>query len=126
MSGQPMQAYGQPLRVYGQTQNLALPPRRAEAMAFAKAVALLDQAGEADDPAAYSSALGFNQLLWTIVQADVAGPGNALPEGLRKTLLSLSVFVDRQTLAAFADPSAERLAPLIRINENIAKGLFAG
>ena len=31
MSGQPMQAYGQPLRVYGQTQNLALPPRRAEA-----------------------------------------------------------------------------------------------
>ncbi|MDP6572735.1 MAG: flagellar biosynthesis regulator FlaF [Rhodospirillales bacterium] len=117
---------GQSVHAYGQTQNLALPPRRAEAMAFAKAVALLNQAGAADDPAAYSSALGFNQLLWTIVQADVAGPGNALPEGLRKTLLSLSVFVDRQTLAAYADPSAERLMPLIRINENIAKGLFAG
>lgn len=95
-------------------------------MAFTKAVALLNQAVAADDPAAYSSALAFNQLLWTIVQADVAGPGNALPGSLRKTLLSLSVFVDRQTVAAIADPSVERLAPLIRINENIAKGLFAG
>jgi flagellar biosynthesis regulator FlaF len=74
----------------------------------------------------YSPALGFNQLLWTIVQADVAGLGNALPEGLRKTLLSLSVFVDRQTLAAFADPTTEQLMPLTRNNENIAKGLFIG
>ena len=126
MSGQPMQAYGQPLRVYGRAQNMGLPPRHAEAMAFAKAVALLNHAGAADDRAAYSSALGFNQILWTIVQADVAGPGSALPESLRKTLLSLSVFVDRQTLAALADPSVERLAPLIRINENMARGLFAG
>ena len=124
--GPPLRVYGQPLRVYGQTQNMALPPRHAEAMAFAKAVALLNQASAADDPAAYSSALGFNRLLWTIVQADLARPGNALPEELRKTLLSLSVFVDRQTLAALADPTAERLVPLIRINENMAKGLFAG
>ena len=124
--GQPPRAYGQPVRVYDQAQKMALPPRHAEAMAFAKAVALLNQAGAADDPAATSSALGFNQLLWTIVQADVAGPGNALPEDLRKTLLSLSVFVDRQTLAALADPTAERLLPLIRINENMARGLFAG
>ena len=114
------------MQAYGRTQNMALPPRHAEAMAFAKAVALLNQAGAADDPAVYSSALGFNQLLWTIVQADVAGPGNTLPEGLRKMLLSLSVFVDRQTMAALADPTAERLAPLIRINENMARGLFAG
>lgn len=116
---------GRPLQAYGRTQNMALPPRHAEAMAFAKAVALLNAAGAADDPAAYSSALGFNQLLWTIVQADVAGPANRLPGSLRKILLSLSVFVDRQTVAAFADPSVERLAPLIRINENMAKGLFA-
>ena len=115
-----------PTQAYGQAQNMALPPRHAEAMAFAKAVALLNGAGQANDPAAYASALGFNQLLWTIVQADVAGPGNALTEELRKTLLSLSVFVDRQTAAALADPTAERLVPLIRINENIAKGLFAG
>ena len=117
---------GQPLQAYGQAQNMALPPRHAEAMAFAKAVALLNQAGAADEAAAYASALEFNQLLWTIVQADVAGPDNALPKDLRKTLLSLSVFVDRQTVAALADPTAERLAPLIRINENMAKGLFTG
>ena len=117
---------GRPVQAYGQTQNMALPPRHAEAMAFAKAVALLNQAGAADDRAAYSSALEFNRLLWTLVQADVAGPASALPEGLRKTLLSLSVFVDRQTMAALADPTAERLLPLIRINENMAKGLFAG
>ena len=126
MSGQSMQTHGQSARAYSQTQNMALPPRHAEAMAFAKAVALLNQAGATDDPAAYSSALGFNRILWTIVQADVARSGNALPEELRKTLLSLSVFVDRQTLAALADPTAERLVPLIRINENMAKGLFAG
>jgi hypothetical protein len=37
-----MQALGQPVRVYGQTQNLVLPLRCAEAMAFAKVVALLN------------------------------------------------------------------------------------
>jgi flagellar protein FlaF len=60
-------------------------------------------------------ALKYNQLLWSIIQADVAEKDNALPEELKANLMSLSIFVDKQTSKG-----------LTNINLNIAEGLMEG
>jgi flagellar protein FlaF len=54
-------------------------------------------------------------LLWSIIQADVAEKDNALPEELKANLMSLSIFVDKQTSKG-----------LTNINLNIAEGLMEG
>jgi flagellar protein FlaF len=76
------------------------------------------------DPEAYRTALRLNWRLWTIIQCDVASPENPLSSELKANIISLSVFVDRQTLSALSDPSAAKLNSLIDINRNIAAGLM--
>ena len=113
------------IQAYEQTQKSALPPREIEAMAFTKAALLMDDAKKnLDDYDAYASALKFNQLLWTIIQADIVDKANKLPDVLKANILSLSIFVDKQTIKALADTKAENLETLININKNLAEGLM--
>jgi flagellar protein FlaF len=115
----------QQTEAYGRVQRAALLPRQVEATAFAKAAALLDEAGaRVRDFAAYRAALRFNRLVWTLVQADLVRPDNGLSEPLKARLLSLSLYVDKQTVAALAAPAAARLAPLIEIDRCLAQGLL--
>ncbi len=113
------------LATYRMVQHLAVTPSEAEAQALTKAAMLLDKARHSveHDYAAYATALTFNQTLWTVLQADLSGGGNDLPDGLRDDLLSLSLFVDRQTILALGDPRPEHLDSLIEINRNLAQGL---
>ncbi|MBO34196.1 MAG: flagellar protein FlaF [Rhodospirillaceae bacterium] len=113
------------LQAYAQTQKSSMPPREVEAMAFTKAALMLEEAkGELDDYDAYSAALKFNQLLWTIIQADIVDKENQLPPQLKANILSLSIFVDRQTIKALADTKGQHLESLININKNLAEGLL--
>jgi len=113
------------LQAYEQTQKSALPPREVEAMAFTKAALMLDEAkGQTDDYDAYAAALKFNQLLWTIIQADIVDAANKLPPQLKANILSLSIFVDKQTVKALADTNGDYLDSLIDINKNLAEGLL--
>ena len=109
---------------YRQTSKLALPPRATEAEAFTKAARLLNQARTGSfDYDAYASALRFNQTLWTIIQADLGRDGRHLPAGLRRDILNLSLYVDKQTIKALTDPKAEHLDALVEIDRTIARGL---
>ena len=111
---------------YRKVQKLAPAPRRVEAMAFAKAAALLEGARQrSDDYPAYAAALRFNQTMWTLVQADVAADGNTLPADLKRKIFGLSRFVDARTITALAEPAPEHLAALIEIDKNMARGQFA-
>jgi len=113
------------LQAYEQAQKSALPPREVEAMAFTKAALMLDEAkGQTDDYDAYAAALKFNQLLWTIIQADIVDTANKLPPQLKANILSLSIFVDKQTVKALADTNGDYLDSLIDINKNLAEGLL--
>ncbi len=116
-----------PTDAYRQTSRLALAPRAAEAEAFIKAARLLYQAGQARNGAfdydAYASALRFNQTLWTLIQADLGRDGSHLPDGLRRDILNLSLYVDKQTIKALVDPKAEHLGALVEIDRTIARGL---
>ena len=113
------------LKAYAQTQKSALPPREVEAMAFTKAALMLDEAkGQTEDYDAYAAALKFNQLLWTIIQADIVDTANTLPPQLKANILSLSIFVDKQTVKALADTNGDHLDSLIDIDKNLAEGLM--
>lgn len=113
-----------PTDAYRQTSKLALPPRAAEAEAFSKAARLLDRARTGSfDYDAYASALRFNQTLWTIIQADLGRDGSHLPAGLRRDILNLSLYVDKQTIKALTDTKAEHLGALVEIDRTIARGL---
>ncbi|MCK5295596.1 MAG: flagellar biosynthesis regulator FlaF [Alphaproteobacteria bacterium] len=112
---------------YQQTQkdNMAnLSPREVEAMAFTKAAVMLSEAQEKnEDKEAFSQALRFNHLLWTIVQADITEEENQLPPEIKANVLSLSLFVDKQTMKAMRTNEAKDLEVLININRNLAAGL---
>ena len=114
------------LQAYAQTQKTSMPPREVEAMAFTKAALMLEDVKKTlDDYDSYASALKFNQLLWTIIQADVVDKENKLPPQIKANILSLSIFVDRQTIKALADTKGDYLDTLININKNLAEGLMA-
>jgi flagellar protein FlaF len=71
----------------------------------------------------FAKALRFNHLLWTIIQADLTEPDNQLPPEIKANVMSLSIFVDKQTTKALRTSSAADLDVLININRNLAAGL---
>src|SRR5262249_52500983 len=86
---------------YAQQQKRNLSPGEVEAMAFTKAALLLEDAKQKTrDIDEYSKALRFNHLLWTIIQADLTEPDNQLPPEIKANVMSLSIFVDKQTTKA--------------------------
>ena len=114
------------IQAYAQTQKSSMSSREIEAMAFTKAALKLEDAKKSlDDYDAYASALKFNQLLWTIIQADIVDQENQLPPELKANLLSLSIFVDKQTIKALADTDEKNLEVLIGINKHLAEGLMS-
>jgi flagellar protein FlaF len=93
-------------------------------MAFTKAALLLEDAKKSTgDIEEYSKALRFNHLLWTIIQADLTEPDNNLPPEIKANVMSLSIFVDKQTTKALRTTNGADLDVLININRNLAAGL---
>lgn len=109
---------------YQQQQKRNLTPREVEAMAFTKAALLLEEAkGKSKNIDEYAKALRFNHLLWTIIQADLTDPANQLPDEIKANVMSLSIFVDKQTTKALRSSEPRELDILITINRNLAAGL---
>ena len=109
---------------YQQQQKRNLSPREVEAMAFTKAALLLEEAkGKSKNVEEYAKALRFNHLLWTIIQADLTDPANQLPDEIKANVMSLSIFVDKQTTKALRSSEPRELDILININRNLAAGL---
>lgn len=112
------------IAAYQQQQKRNLSPREIEAMAFTKASLLLEEAkGKVGSIEDLSKALRFNHLLWTIIQADLTEPANQLPPEIKANVMSLSIFVDKQTTKAMRSGDAKDLDILISINRNLAAGL---
>ena len=101
--------------------------REMDAAAFSQAAYVLDQARQSpDDSESAARALKYTQLLWSIIQADVSEKDNALPDELKANLMSLSIFVDKQTSKGLTEPTEELFDSLISINLNISEGLMEG
>lgn len=111
-------------QAYRTSQRLGSSARDTEAQALLEAARRLDAAAGNEDRDVYRTALRLNWRLWTIIQADVSGEGSPLPVDIRQNILSLSVFIDKHTVSALAEPNNRKLRVLIDINRNIAAGLM--
>ncbi len=98
-------------------------PRQTEYRAFAVATrGLIDAAGLPEtEVGRRAEALAANRRLWSLLAADCAADGNALPQGLRAQIISLSIFVDRHSSAVMRSGAAFDV--LIDINRTIMQGL---
>lgn len=68
-----------------------------------------------------AKALDRNRRVWSAFAADCASSGNALPDKLRAGIISLSIFVSKETSAAMRGETD--LDTLIDINRTIMQGL---
>lgn len=103
--------------------NAMRPPREVEYDAFSRVTGMLRQSAVQGLGAPLIRAVEKNSQLWTILAADLAQPGNALPDETRAGLLSLAAFSvrhGRAVLQGRATPDA-----LIAVNMSVMKGLRA-
>src|SRR6185437_16754562 len=100
-------------------------PARTEAWALLEAARQLYQAkeGPIED---FRAALRKNWRLWTIFQASLSEADCQVPAEIRRNLLGLSNFVDRQTVDLLAARDGEKVDVLVNINRQISEGLLEG
>ncbi len=119
--------YANQLRTYETVSKATLSGRQVEAAVLTKAALKLkhcQENWEAEDRSTkLDEALKFNQLVWSIFQAELVKQDNPLPKKLREDILSLSAFIDKRIFETMAYPTPEKLTVIININLNLAAGL---
>jgi flagellar biosynthesis activator protein FlaF len=115
------------IEAYKTAQKTVMSGREIEAAALTQAAMMLTECQKNWDApgreAVLHEVLKFNQVLWSIFQAELAQDDNPLPKELRENVLSLSAFVDKRIFDIMASPSPEKLNAVIDINMNLAAGL---
>lgn len=119
--------YQAALKTYETVTKATMNGREVEAAVLTKAALKLkdcqahwDQADRGDK---LTSALKFNQRVWSIFQAELEKKENPLPDKIKIDLIRLSAFIDKRIFEIMAYPSPEKLTIIININNNIAAGL---
>ena len=110
-------AYG----AYQQGIKRSETPVETDAAVLENAALLLDQAKEVPGQEEFYMALNYNQRIWTVLQA-YATEDNPWPDQIKANMVSLSIFVDKQSFKAMADGNPDELDVLININRQIAAG----
>lgn len=117
-----MSAHALTQNAYGDATRATGTPRSVEYQVFSQVTGRLNRARSEGRPfAELATALHDNLRLWTVIAADVASPGNALPAETRARLVHLAQFVrlhSQKVLREEADPGI-----LIEINTAIMRGL---
>jgi len=105
---------------YQRTSATSLAGRPTECAAFNMVIRDLSECTPGPTRLA---ALGRNHALWSLLVKDLSLGDNALPEGLKASLIRLGLWSMRySTLAMLRDLS---LQPLIEVNRNLLEGLLA-
>lgn len=110
-------------KAYGEVRNRTADNRSIERALFRQITDAMIEVQDAkrSDPEKWANAISRNLDLWTLLATDLMHPENQLGEGLRKSLLELSIFVRRASTEILG--GGDGLADLIDINESIIKGL---
>lgn len=110
------------IAAYHQTIAECDDPRKIEYRVFLRITLALENNRHADWRCAeLKDALWRNLELWNTLRADLLEDGNALPEGLRAGLVSLSFAVNRNTQRVLRGEGGIDL--LIHINRSVMQGL---
>ena len=112
---------------YQQTQNIVDANREvetaeADAIVLRQAADRLQKAQQLPEEDIFEETLLYNQLIWTVIQSEMTAE-NPLSKEIKANLVSLSIFVDKQTAKAIGTREPELLDTLIDINRNISMGL---
>ncbi len=111
------------LQAYQQAATRAETPRDTEYRLFAQVTRALMEAASYDpsEIGKRIDALDWNRRLWSTLAADCAHPENRLPETLRASIISLSIWVGKHTSLVIR--KEDEIEPLIEINRMIMQGL---
>jgi flagellar biosynthesis activator protein FlaF len=111
------------LQAYQQAAQRAESGRETEYRLFGQVTRALMEAAKADpfDFRTRVDALDWNRRLWTALGTDCADPENALPEPLRASIISLSIWVQKYTSQVIR--REEEIEALIDVNRIIMQGL---
>ncbi len=108
---------------YKQSQNVTEDARSIEYRLLGQVTAeLLAASEDGKNVQRKSDALKWNRQVWAAFRLDLVGEDNKLPEDIKAKLISLSFFVDRETVNVLYERS--NFDALIDINRNIMKGLL--
>ncbi len=114
-----MQAYA----AYNQVQNVTENARSVEYRLLSQVTAEMIQASEEGTTIQRrSEALKWNRQVWSAFRLDLVGEDNKLPEDLKSKLISLSFFVDRETVDVLYERTG--FTNLIEVNRSVMKGLM--
>ena len=118
---------------YKRTIRESESPKQIEARVFARITGDISRFKSAYDAAqnredriailadGLRNALAENQRLWIVLRDDLSDEGNALPPALRGQLLSIALWVERQTAQVMGGYPG--LSALIDVNSSILAGL---
>lgn len=121
------------ISAYKSTQRASESPRDIERQIFSRVTAALATHGPACDMATGTEArlaalngtlqlaLSENIRLWSLLRMDLSQPDNQLPEELRAQLISLSLYVERQTSGILRGTAF--VSELVAVNRSIISGL---
>jgi flagellar protein FlaF len=114
------------LQAYQRAATSAETPRETEYRLFAQVTLALMEAAKRDpkDIAGRIDALDWNRRVWTVMGADCSHPDNGLPNELRASIISLSIWVSKHTSAVIR--REEDIEALIDVNRLIMQGLSGG
>ena len=93
-----------------------------DAIVLRQAADRLQKAQQSPENDHFEETLLYNQLIWTVIQSEMTSE-NPLSDEIKANLVSLSIFVDKQTVKALGTREPELLNTLIDINRNISLGL---
>ena len=96
--------------------------RSAEAQLLQRLTSALSAASESGDFCMLAMAVSENQKFWQQIALDLAHDKNAIPDGLRASLLSLAGFTIRHSSLILAGTAP--VEPIIDINRHVIRGLM--
>ena len=107
---------------YAQAQNVTEDPRHTEYRLLAQVTGALIKARDGEGRLQEKiQALLWNQRVWEAFMADLTDAGNILPQALKAQLVSLAIWVVKETNAVLDDSGD--IDGLIAVNRNIMDGL---
>ena len=99
-------------------------PRKTEAWALTQAALKMKAAQDSGDNPSMLAAVKLNWQLWTIIQSELLAPECTIPMDIRRNVLSLANFIDKQTVGFIGAPKPEKINVRVSINRELAGGLY--
>ncbi|WP_300033216.1 flagellar biosynthesis regulator FlaF [uncultured Roseobacter sp.] len=116
-----MNAFAQAQSAYAPASSPTRTARSAEYEVIARISYRIKKAIKTDDFKSLAEALYENNKLWTALAVDCADDRNTLPDDLRASIISLSIFVQKHMHKVLM--KEESAVPLLEINAMILRGL---